>query len=103
MKVFVTGATGFTGSRLVPFLLKNGYSVRCLYRPSSDRSVLPQSEIEWSQGDVSNYEALSVSMHGTDVLINIVSLGFGHAESIVRAAQEAGIQRALFISTTAIF
>src|SRR5215211_113454 len=42
-------------------------------------------------------------MQGADALINIVSLGFGHADSILRAAKEAGIQRAIFISTTAIF
>jgi nucleoside-diphosphate-sugar epimerase len=42
-------------------------------------------------------------MLGTDALVNIASLGFGHADSIVRAAQEAGIGRAVFVSTTAIF
>src|SRR5215217_392094 len=103
MKVFVTGGTGFTGSHVVPILLKNGYEVRCLYRPQSDRSVLPQPEIEWALGDVSDTWALSASMQGTDALVNIASLGFGHADSILRAAQEAGIQRAIFVSTTAIF
>lgn len=103
MKLFVTGGTGFTGSRLVPLLLKNGHQVRCLYRLSSDRSVLPQPEIEWIEGDVSNADALSNSMQGTDALINVVSLGFGHADSIIRAVKIAGIQRAIFLSTTAIF
>ena len=109
MKIFVTGATGFTGSYVLPLLLKNGYEVRCLYRPGSDRSVLSspsvsaQGEIEWALGDVSDSEALSASMKGTEALVNLASLGFGHADSIIRAAKEAGIQRAIFISTTAIF
>jgi nucleoside-diphosphate-sugar epimerase len=103
MKVFVTGGTGFTGSHVVPLLLKNGYEVRCLYRPGSDRSVLPQTTIEWALGDVSDPQTLSASICGTDVLINITSLGFGHADSILRAAKDAGIQRAIFVSTTAIF
>lgn len=103
MKLFVIGGTGFTGSRLVPLLLKSGYQVRCLYRPSSDRSVLPQPEIEWIEGDVSNTEGLSNSMQGTHALINVVSLGFGHADSILHAAKIAGIPRAIFLSTTAIF
>ncbi len=42
-------------------------------------------------------------MQGTDALVNIASLGFGHADSIIRAAKDAGIKRAVFISTTAIF
>jgi nucleoside-diphosphate-sugar epimerase len=105
MKVFVTGGTGFTGSHTVSLLLKNGYSVRCLYRPTSDRSVLlrEQPEIEWALGDISDAESLSACMQGTDVLLNIASLGFGHADSILRGAKIAGIKRAIFISTTAIF
>ena len=103
MKVFVTGATGFTGSRVVPLLLKSGYEVRSLYRASSDRSLLSAPEIEWAAGDLSDTTALTTAMNGADALVNVASLGFGHAASIVSAAQKAGIQRAIFISTTAIF
>jgi len=103
MKIFVTGATGFTGSRVVPLLLKNGYAVRCLYRASSDRSTLSDSKIEWVQGDLSDPQTLTSAMQGADALVNIASLGFGHADSIIRAAKDAGIKRAIFISTTAIF
>ena len=103
MKLFVTGGTGFTGSHVVPLLVKNGYQVRCLYRPDSDRSVLSQLEIEWVLGDISDAPALSALMQGTDALVNIASLGFGHADPILRAAKDAGIQRAIFVSTTAIF
>jgi nucleoside-diphosphate-sugar epimerase len=103
MKVFVIGPTGFTGSHTVPLLLENGYEVRCLYRPRSDRSFLPQPGIEWVLGDVSDSRGLAASMCGTDALVNIASLGFGHADSILRATKDAGIQRAVFVSTTAIF
>jgi len=103
MKIFVTGATGFTGSRVVPLLLKNGFEVRCLNRASSDRSSLADLNIEWALGDVSDTTSLTSAMQGTEVLVNITSLGFGYADSIIRAAKDAGIQRAVFISTTAIF
>ena len=53
MKIFITGATGFTGSCVVPLLLRNGFEVRCLYRASSDRSPLNGLEVEWALGDVS--------------------------------------------------
>ncbi len=111
MKIFVTGATGFTGARVVPLLLKNGYEVRCLYRATSDRSViLPALEnadyaknIEWTLGELSDTASLTTTMQGADALVNIASLGFGHADSIICAAKDAGIKRAIFISTTAIF
>ncbi|HEX5840786.1 MAG TPA: NAD-dependent epimerase/dehydratase family protein [Anaerolineales bacterium] len=105
MRVFVTGGTGFTGSQLVPLLLKEGCQVRCLYRPTSDRSGLLSAhpDIEWVEGDLSRTQSLASAMHGSDVLVNIASLGFGHADSILHAAQTVGIVRAIFISTTAIF
>ena len=105
MRVFVTGGTGFTGSRVVPLLLEEGYQVRCLYRPASDRSTLLSAhpDIEWAEGDLSRAQALASAMHGSDVLVNLASLGSGHADSILHAAQTVGIERAIFISTTAIF
>lgn len=103
MKVLVTGATGFTGSRVVPLLLKSGFQVRCLTRATSDRSPLSALTVEWVTGDLSNAETLTAALRGVDVLVNIASLGFGHAESILRSAKEAGVKRGIFISTTAIF
>ena len=103
MKVLVTGGTGFTGSRLIPLLLKNGIQVRALVRPTSNRSPLSVLTVEWVTGDLADAESFTAALRGVDVLVNIASLGFGHAESIVRAAKEAGVKRGLFISTTAIF
>jgi len=103
MKVFVTGATGFTGRHTVPFLLKQGWEVHCLYRESSNRDVLPQSEIHWHPGSLENKDQLTEHMRGCEGLVNIASLGFGHADHIIQAAEKAGIARAVFISTTAIF
>ena len=107
MKVLVTGATGFTGSRVVPLLLQSGYQVRCLTRTTSDRSSLntarDKPQFEWATGDLSNPESLTSALRGVDALVNIASLGFGHADSILRSAKEAGVKRGIFISTTAIF
>ncbi|RJP47029.1 MAG: NAD-dependent epimerase/dehydratase family protein [Anaerolineaceae bacterium] len=103
MKVLVTGATGFTGSRLVPLLLKSGFQVRAFVRPTSDRSPLSTLTVEWVTGDLSNPETLTAALRGVDALVNIASLGFGHVDSILRSAKEAGVKRGIFISTTAIF
>jgi nucleoside-diphosphate-sugar epimerase len=102
-KALVTGATGFTGSHVVPRLIERGYRVRCLVRPSSDKSVLKDHAVEWISGDLEDRSALLTALTGADVLINIASIGFGHAPNIVKAAQESGLKRVLFISTTAIF
>lgn len=103
MKVLVTGATGFTGSRLIPLLLQNGFQVRVFVRPTSNRSPLSALTVEWATGDFANPETFTVALHGVDALVNIASLGFGHAESILKSMKEANVRRGLFISTTAIF
>lgn len=103
MNVLVTGATGFTGSYVVSLLLKQGFSIRCLARPTSDRSCLPEKSIEWFIGDLGDFQSVKRAAMGMDILVNIASIGFGHAPVIVEAVLAGGIKRGVFISTTAIF
>jgi uncharacterized protein YbjT (DUF2867 family) len=101
-RVLVTGATGFTGSYVVPLLLRDNYHVRCLVRETSKTNVLPVKEVELVYGDLDDFTSLMRGLECMDVLVNIASLGFGHAPNIVKAAVTAGIQRAIFVSTTAV-
>ena len=103
MKVLVTGASGFTGSFTVQALLEKNINVRCFVRRSSCLNFIPTAKVEIAFGDLSQSETLQESLRGTDAIVNIASLGFGHAPEIVSAIRRAGIKRCLFISTTAIF
>ena len=103
MKVLVTGASGFTGSVTVQALIKHNIDVRCFVRRSSCLNFLPTAKVEIAFGDLDQPETLLKALRGTDTLVNIASLGFGHAPEIVSTIRHAGINRCLFISTTAIF
>lgn len=103
-RLLVTGATGFTGSYVVPKLLQAGYHVCCFVRPSSDRSHLPDGEqISFVTGDLDDLPSLIATLQQADALVNIASLGFGHAPNLLQALDETAVSRAIFISTTAIF
>jgi uncharacterized protein YbjT (DUF2867 family) len=39
MNVFITGATGYIGSRVIPALLDRGHTVRALIRPGSEKKL----------------------------------------------------------------
>lgn len=103
MKILVTGATGFTGSHVVPKLLQEEWDVSCFVRETSDTSCLPVDRIELRFGDLENKASIISAMAGVDTLVNITSLGFGHAADIIHAAEKTNIKRAIFFSTTSVF
>jgi uncharacterized protein YbjT (DUF2867 family) len=100
MRVAVTGATGFTGRRVVAELLARGHEVTALVRPPVARAPREARVVE---GDIADADALSRLLLGREALISVASLGFGHAEGVARAVAAAGISRAVFFSSTALF
>lgn len=103
MRVLVTGATGFTGGYVLTKLLARGASVRCFVRGASDTTMLPRDRVETATGDLGDRASLVKALRNVDILVNVASIGFGHAPTIVQAAIDASVPRALFVSTTAIF
>ena len=104
-RVLVTGGTGFVGRRAVPLLLAAGHEVIGLARTDGAAAELERMGAEFVAGDLDDPAGLSDAFEsvGAAALVNIASLGFGHAPAIVEAALGSGTQRAIFVSTTAIF
>jgi uncharacterized protein YbjT (DUF2867 family) len=103
LRIFLTGATGFTGGHLLPLLLQRGWTVRCYVRNPGQVAALERKGAGAAIGDLGDVVALRRGMEGCDTLVNVASMGFGHVEGIISTAEGEGIQRAVFISTTAIF
>lgn len=103
--VHVTGASGFTGGHVVPLLVARGYEVSALCRSSAAADQVRAMGARPITGDLDDPDSLerAFAESGAAHLVNIASLGFGHAPELVRAAEHAGLQRAVFVSTTAIF
>jgi nucleoside-diphosphate-sugar epimerase len=101
--VLLTGATGFTGSQVLELLLLKGLRPRCLVRGTSDVTALRQAGVQIVEGDIGDERSMIDAMRGVDTLLNTASLGFGHAPLLVSSAERAGVRRAIFVSTTAIF
>lgn len=102
MKVALAGGTGFTGRRIALRLAAKSHALACLVRPASDRSVLPPGA-GCVAGDLGDAASLKRWLAGCEGLVFAASMGFGHVADIVAAAERAGVRRAVFISTTAIF
>ncbi len=114
MRVFLTGGTGFIGANLVRLLLKQGYTVRVLVRPTSKLDNLDSLDVEIVTGDLNDSD-LGPKMQGCQVLFHVAahySLWQAARESlylnnvlgtrnIFAAAQQARIERTVYTSSVA--
>lgn len=116
MKILVTGATGKVGSRFVPRLLAKGYDVSILVRDSSKATELIGLGAKAITGDLYEPSTLPPAVAGMDAVIHLAALfrTFTDNEGIVKtnregsialaqAAQEAGVKRFVFTSTSNVY
>src|SRR5579863_5239327 len=104
MRLLVTGGSGFLGGYVLAEAARRGHSCVALARsPTSARIVAARGATPVA-GDLDDQPALAdvFAGAGCDALLNLASLGFGHTPAIVCAAECAGLDRAVFVSTTAV-
>jgi len=96
--VLVTGGTGYTGRYIVEALLAAGKSVRCLARRTSDTGHLQSLGVPVVEGDLDHPERLGPALEAVDAVLCASHIRF--ARGIAGACHSAGVQRALFFSST---
>ena len=103
MTVLLTGANGFTGRFVCAELKRRHIPFICLLRPGSDRSWMDRHKFPVRFADLNDHHQLAKQLKGCNALLNIASLGFGAAPSIVAACVSSSVRRVVFVSTTSIF
>lgn len=101
--ILLTGATGFLGEFVLKELVDKGHEVTCYVRKTSNINLIKKINVNYVYGELDDYKSICEALQGKDALINIASLGFGHAPNIVNACEELKVKRAIFVSTTGIF
>ena len=119
MRAFVTGATGFIGSRLAKKLRERGDDVVCLVRRPQKAAELEALGCTIVEGDLSDEAKIRAALEGCDAVFHVaadyrvgvrtseypkmVDANIGGTTRVIDAAVDAGVARIVYVSTIAAF
>lgn len=112
--ILVTGAAGFSGSRIVSLLAKEGVATRGLVRnPEQAKGRLPEQGVEVVTGDTTQPETLEAAVNGVETIIHTAFITAERKQgpdvnyyetnvlgtaNLVTAAKKAGVRRIVALS-----
>ena len=111
----VTGANGFIGSGVVRALLAAGETVHGLVQPGTPTDSIDTLPLALFTGDVTRPETLPPALDGVDVVLHLAAVArdwgppalfervnVGGTEAVLAAAERAGAQRFVLVSSVAV-
>jgi dihydroflavonol-4-reductase len=115
MRALVTGATGFVGAAVARALVREGWQVRALARPGSDRRNIQALPVQVSEGNLADRLSLERALSGCEALFHVAAdyrLGAPDprqlyqtnvegTRNILEASRQAGVQRIVYTSSVA--
>lgn len=117
MRVALTGASGYTGGRVLAALHARGDSVAALVRPPSVSAGLAASGADLVLGDLADAEAIARLLRGADAVVHVAAVyrtaghpdryyhevNVGGTRRLLEAAAHAEIRRFVHTSTVGIY
>ena len=120
-RVFVTGGTGYCGSRLVPQMLEAGYKVTVYDTMYFGDGHLPKDNpnLKLVKGDIRDTALLKESAKGHEAFVSLAcisndasfelneqlstSVNLDAFEPMVKAAKDVGIKRFIYASSSSVY
>ena len=116
MKIFVSGATGFIGSRLAIRLANDGHQVHALYRDEKKVSIIRHPNIILYKGDILDYNSLIPAIEGCSQIYHAAAFArvwdkdtsivyrqnIEGSVNVIRAGVHAGVKKIVCTSTAGV-
>lgn len=116
MRIALTGASGYTGGRLLGALRERGHEVRALVRPGPARDRLVSAGAELVVGDLADTAAIGRLVAGCDAVVHVAAvyrtaghpdsyyreINLGGTERLLEAAAASGLRRFVHTSTVGV-
>ena len=113
---FVTGGTGFIGSRLIALLAARGVEVRALARSQAGTKKVQRLGATPVRGDVTDPASMKEAMGGCEVVFHVAAMyeigaryarqmkvvNVDGARNVFKTAVEAGVPKIVYTSTAAV-
>src|SRR5256714_12576786 len=110
MNVFVTGGTGYIGSRLVPLLANRNHEIKALVRKESENKLPPGGHRVI--GDALQMDSYMNHVRGSDTFVHLIGtphpspakakqfreVDLVSAQVAIKAARDAGVRHFIYLS-----
>ena len=95
----MTGATGFIGTALARRLCTDGWHVRALVRPGSDRTRLAGSDVHWVEGTLEDADSLRRLVRGASAVVHCAGAVRGASRAHFNRVNAEGVSRVVHAAT----
>ncbi len=117
MKIFITGATGFIGSKLALQLANQGHKVHAIYRSQVKTEVIKHPNILTYKGDLYDAQSIETAMDGCKFVFHVAAYAKTWAkqrdtfyqynvvgtQNVLDCAVKLGVQKVVVTSTAGVF
>lgn len=117
MKIFLTGGTGFIGSRVIPKLIARGHEVYALARSTGGLAAVEALGAVGVRGDITDPASMRAAMRGSDAVFHIAgwykigapdqtsaaAINVEGSRNVLGLACELSVPKILYTSTVAVF